>query len=167
MDSPYITDQQLLAALASTLRVDPATMPTAWLDGSGNGIVHDCNITAFQSVRAKLLARGFLDSQVLSWDRGVEFNRDIGIFWCLVRGAALHSYDFNAVKLLDRRKELDDAVVELNGTPQQPSDQPAVIGYGRLDEGGDRWRRGPHGRGCEPFFGGHGGCFGGDIMGGW
>lgn len=134
MPSTFITDADLKQYLADTLKVDMGTMPTAW-----GRIVTAANSAAFLDIRGGLIRRGYRAADILNWDRGAEFNRDIGLYWCLVRGAGLHGYDDRFIKCFDRRKELTEVLVELGGDPQPPTFDPSGVEHGDVETDNDRW----------------------------
>lgn len=131
---PFLTDAAMKQIVADSLKVEIATLPTVW-----DRIVTGANATAYLDVRGCLLRRGFEATEIDAWDRGAEFQRDLGLYWSLVRGAGLHGYDDRWVGKLDRRKELEDVLVETSGAPQAPSFDPTGIEHGNAMTDGDRF----------------------------
>jgi hypothetical protein len=76
-----------------------------------------------------------------AWDRGSEFETDIGLYWCLVKGAGLHGYDSTYIKLLDRRKELETVLLLDGSSLLETSTETGTPGYGNLDDTNDQFRR--------------------------
>lgn len=130
----FLTDAELKTSLAATLKVASGDLPAYW-----DTLVTECNSAAYLDVRGGLLQRGFTSTQVDAWDRGKEFQRDIGLYWLLVKGAGLHEYDQKFVMLLDRRKELQTVIVELNGESHTPAGDPPTARFNRFDTTNDQW----------------------------
>jgi hypothetical protein len=101
----FVTDAELQTALEAVLKVPPGSLAIVdsayWLT-----IIHDSNAAAYHDTIAVLLQRGLSLAQADTWFRGREFQLDIGLYWCLVKGGALHNYDDKFVTALDRRAEL-------------------------------------------------------------
>ena len=133
----FLTDTDFRQALADTLKMDVAKLGAYW-----DRQCKQAHESAYLDVRGALLARGFSASQADSWARGAEFERDIGLFWALVRGAGVHNYGSDFIDRLDRRAELMTVMVEVeSGAPQEPSGTPPRIDSGVLDTSEDRWTR--------------------------
>ena len=147
--TPFLTDAELTTALVNVLRQTEGTLPPAWGE-----IIAASNQSAYLDIRGALLSRGFEASQIDQWARGREFNLDIGLYWCLVKGAGLHGYDDRWAERLDRRKELYAVLVELStGTPQAPTGDPGGVSSGCIPvSAAERHRlRDFAGEGC-PFY---------------
>lgn len=123
----WITSAILKQALANMLHLEVASLGKQW-----DQIVADSNQSAFLDIRGILIMRGYTAQQVMGWDRGPEFQRDIGLFWCLVKGAGLHPYDDRFIKQLDRREEIRKPgfLVEINGITTNMNNQPQPIAGG-------------------------------------
>lgn len=142
----FLTDADVRLAVAGTLKVDPADLAGYWDD-----LIRQCHQSAYWDVRGALLQRGFTAAQVDAWDRGAEFERDLTIYWCLVRGGTLvPALSAEALDRLDRRAELAAVLVETAAAPQPPARTPGQIAAGVLadtytDAAGavrtDRWTR--------------------------
>lgn len=132
----------LRQTVAAALKVDPASLAPYW----DNEILR-CQESAYKDIRGALLTRGFLAPQVDAWDRGMEFERDLTLFWALARGYGGVPQDMTQLETLDRRKELLTVHVEIaGGTTQVPTASPGRISAGmieNLDADGncDRWTR--------------------------
>lgn len=122
----FITDTDLKARLASLLSIAPTTLATKW-----DVIVRDSNRSAYNEIVGVLLGRGFTLSQITSWARGAEFETDIGLFWCAIKGGGLEGYDDKFINRLDRRKELKEVDVVVAGVFIEPAD--SDIGTGDYD----------------------------------
>jgi hypothetical protein len=131
----FLPNAQLKTRLAAMLKYDEASLPDYW-----DVIIADANESAYGSIISHFLNRGFTQSQIDAWDQGEEYQRDIGLFWCLVKGGGLHNYDPTFVKLLDRRNELKEIQLETLGTPQEQEGVPDVISAGPLDTECDKYR---------------------------
>ena len=114
-----------------------------------DNIITDANNSAWEDIREKLGRRGFTETQIDTWDRSEEFNKDIGLYWCLVKGGVGHNYDDRFIRQLDRRAELETIQVTIAGAVVQPGDEDLdAVGHGKMlrnDEGIRRptgeWRK--------------------------
>jgi hypothetical protein len=104
-------------------------------------IISDSLNSAYLDIVSALMARGYTKAQVDAWDRGSEFETDIGLYWCLVKGAGLHGYDSTYIKLLDRRKELETVLLLDGSSLLETSTETGTPGYGNLDDTNDQFRR--------------------------
>lgn len=129
----FITDSQLLTRLAGVLKVDPEELPVQsayWLP-----IVSDSRKSAWNDILGQLVGvRGYSQSQVASWDRGSEIEIDLGLFWCLVKGAGLHEFNDTFIKHLDRREELKTMPITIGGVVVAPGGAQPNISYGSLTD---------------------------------
>lgn len=100
----FLTDEQL----ASFVKDHVAKGAGASLQANWTSIVSQANAAAYNEILAAFASRGFTKAQIDLWDRGAEFERDIGAWWALTHNAALFTDTYNAASLaaLDRRKEL-------------------------------------------------------------
>ncbi|MCX7664395.1 MAG: hypothetical protein N2112_02490 [Gemmataceae bacterium] len=131
----FLTDAELKTSLAATLKVDESSLAAYW-----DTLITECNQAAYLDVRGGIIQRGFSSAQADAWDRGKEFQRDIGLYWLLVKGAGLHEYDQKFIMLLDRREELKSVLIELaGGANQTPAGDPSTSIFNRLDTTNDRW----------------------------
>ncbi len=133
----FITDAQLTTALEACLKVTAGALAsTTW-----PAIVTASNLSAYQEIVGALTERGYTLTQIATWDRGGEFETDIGLFWCLTKGAGLHGNDPTFIFKLDRRAELKDVPVLLAGLEAAPG---TVVGFGVLDTTCDRFTKHTH-----------------------
>lgn len=125
---PYITDEALKDAVAAALNLaSAADLPDFWDD-----IVTNSNESAYQDIVRRLQARGYTLAQIDAWGSRIEFNRDIGLYWSLVKGAGTAGFDDKFIARLDRRLELDEVYVDV-----EDADGPQPIGHGRLSTADD------------------------------
>ncbi len=119
----FLTDADIKTALSALLKMAEAGLPDYW-----DVVITAAHTAAYQDILGGLMSRGFRKDQVDSWDRGGEFEKDISIFWCLARGGAYAEFGAEAVKALDRRKELATVLVFAGGVWIKPSgDQPGLV----------------------------------------
>jgi hypothetical protein len=131
----FLTDAELKASLAATLKVDSSSLAAYW-----DTLITECNQAAYLDVRGGIIQRGFTSTQADSWDRGKEFQRDIGLYWLLVKGAGLHEYDQKFVQLLDRRNELKSVLIEVaGGANQTPAGDPSTSIFTPFSTDNDAW----------------------------
>lgn len=131
MITPYIDNPELntiLTAALSRIELDAASQ-TNW-----DKIVSDSNEAAANDIVRVLVGRGFTKAQVDAWDSRKEFNRDLGLFWCLVKGGVKGNYDPEFIRMLDRRAELEAVVVTVDGAipVPEPDAVPQTIKRGML-----------------------------------
>jgi hypothetical protein len=96
----FISDATLSNALADVLQKSEP-LETFWAS-----IVTQSNLAAYQSIRDVMAARGFSPGQLAGWDRGIEFNTDIGLWWALQKGGTAKEFSDTFINSLDRRGEL-------------------------------------------------------------
>ncbi len=130
--STYLSDSDALDIIAGLLKSAGQTELLAdapyW-----ESLVSRCNNSAYQEVLGQLLMRGFTKAQVDAWDRRIEFQRDLMIFWSLPDGAALESFSDLFLRSKDRRKDLTSVQVFANGAyvnPQAGGSAPGVCSFG-------------------------------------
>lgn len=124
-----ISDTDLKQALADALGVaDVSGLAPKW-----SRIVADANRDAWRAIQRALGARGYSLTDIDAWDDSAEFNRDIGLFWCLTRGGGLNDFDDRNVNKLDRRKELETCQVVVGGAATFPGVASTTKQVGRGD----------------------------------
>jgi hypothetical protein len=113
----FISDEQLKAELSAVLHVIGQDMTSA----NWGPIVKTSNKAAYDAIQGALRGRGYTAAQILTWDRREEFNKHIGLYWCLVNGG----------------------VTSPHGDPIDPGDESVggAVGYGTLDTTDDRYTR--------------------------
>lgn len=112
----FNTASVIRTALAGVLKMKEGDMPSYY----ETHIPAALN-AAYYEVLGKLLARGFTQANILAFDRGAEFEKDIALFWCLVRSGAYAGFDGATLQALDRRKELETVLVFVSGVWIQPA----------------------------------------------
>ena len=134
----FISDDELFDLVAATLHKtvsDISRDAPFW-----RKIVVVANSKAYNEIVTRLAERGFTTKQISNWDRGIEFQRDIGRYWALNDGAGLGAYEDKFIDKFDRRKELSgegpnhiNAVSVLNASIfQHPSTDPIPLTTGAL-----------------------------------
>lgn len=128
----YLTDAAAMDEIAALLKAagkdDLLADAPYW-----ETIVSRCNLAAYQEVLGSLLQRGFTRAQVDAWDRRVEFQRDLMVYWALTDGGALESFSDLFVRAKDRRKDLLTVQVFAGGVYVNPLagvGGPGVCSYG-------------------------------------
>jgi hypothetical protein len=125
----FNTLSQLKKALSNLLQLaNDADLPEQY----GETIIEDSRRAANQEIYSVLLGRGYSDAQIEDWDRGIEFERDLALFWCLVKGGALVIED-TRMRALDRRKELQEVSVTVGGVLANAGDYSGVVSTGLLE----------------------------------
>lgn len=126
--STFNTAAQITTALTKVLKMASESDLAPYYTDEG-GLIDQSLAAANAEVVGRLLARGFRYAEdVLLWDRAAELEKDICLYWCLLRGGAYGSVDPLALKSLDRRAELDTILVTVNNVWVQPaSGQPGTI----------------------------------------
>lgn len=132
----YITDTALEQALAAHLKI--ASVDD--LPESSVVLLAECNLAGYGEIQSRLINRGFTQAQIDGWDRRVEFNRDISLFWLLVHAANLTADDL-WVNKLDRRAELDTVALTVGGIVVAPGETSGGFSAGRISTEGDRVTR--------------------------
>jgi hypothetical protein len=128
----YLADADALEGVARALKMESAsallTDAPYW-----EQLVADANAAAHQEVLGQLLQRGFTKAQADAWDRRVEFQRDLMMYWALTKGGALESFSDLFIRALDRRKDLLSVQVFIDGdfvNPLRGSSAPGVCSFG-------------------------------------
>ena len=122
----FLTDDDVRQSVAGLLKMDVAGLAGYW-----DRLVKECHASAYYDVRGILLQRGFTSAQVDTWDRGAEFERDLTLYWCMVRGGTIvPAASSEQLDRLDRRKELETVLVESAAAPQPPAHDPGRISHG-------------------------------------
>lgn len=131
---PYITDAVLSAASATSGQAaSAADLPAHWAAAVTRG-----NRMAYRRIRAVLLDRGFIDSQINAWDARVEWSETVGI-------NRVHWYatdDLEVRRLLNEElkellEQLAEEAIEIDGEVAFPDAANGRIGYGEYDEDED------------------------------
>ena len=118
MFAGFIDDPTLNTALQD-LRASNDHLKAYW-----NSIVTAANAKAYLTILTALQNRGWRYDVVNQWDRGVEFQRSIGIWYAIQEVASLapDKYSHVALTALDRREELKTTNLTINGVWQDPTE---------------------------------------------
>lgn len=132
----FTSTTTLKARLAGMLKIsDPDDLAAYWTD-----IVSDSLTAAYNEIRSALARRGYNTTQIAAWDRGSEFETDLGLFWCLTKGAGLGAPDGRWIEKLDRREELKTVDVTIDGEMVTPAGRPQ-INFGPLVDDTQTFKR--------------------------
>lgn len=123
----FNTTSQLKARVAAQLKKASTELADYW-----DTIVEDALNAAYNEIVTVLSSRGYSSAQIADWDRGGEFEKDIGLFWALTKGAGLTGEDDRWINKLDRRKELETVSVTIDGEVVDPATA-GDIGTGSMD----------------------------------
>jgi len=143
MPGPYITTDALKARLADFVQVSGGELVKGW-----ESIAADSLQAAYGEIVGTLAGRGYTLAQIDQWGRRFEFQIDLALWWCGVKGA-WDQGDVNptVLKELDRRAALQ--TVAVTGEEEAGILAPAAspVGGGPLDTKNDAffWRD-PYGR---------------------
>ena len=125
----FLTDNQILSSLGDLLKYNASNLPSYW-----TSIVAEQHAAAYGYMVSKLLARGYTQAQIVQWDQGPYYERQLSLFFTITDATATDSeYDPKTLMLRDVRKELDFVVIAVNGAFIQPAatgDEPGTIGMG-------------------------------------
>ena len=137
----FVTDTDVLQSLAEALHKDVGDLQPFWInyDSSGNivgGVVPQQHAAAYNEIFERLLRRGFTPAQIVTWDRGGEFELAIAVYLCLTHGGAADppQYDKALLDVLGQyRDKLDTLIVSSAGVWLVPGDTPGNIQFGPLE----------------------------------
>src|ERR1700674_3285704 len=91
------------------------------LESFWTSIVADALNESYADIISRLSARGFTPIQISQWDRGQEYQIDIGLFFCLTKGGATQeNVSADRFKVVDRREELCKVVFTIGGLETFP-----------------------------------------------
>lgn len=118
----------ILTALSAQLKINDQTI----LSPYWTAITTRAALFAQQEVYGRLLARGFrLAEDILPFDRLYEFTLDLGVWKSVMMGGLYANFDATALAALDRRAELAEVFVFVNGVWVQPAlGEPGVVNSG-------------------------------------
>jgi hypothetical protein len=131
MPGPWISNSRLRELTADAMSVVETTLTGRWTE-----LIDRSNKSAAFDIRAALIGRGFTDDQIEGWDRRVEFNEDLGLFWVFVRANLTGTYTDVMLNKLDRRKELKDMALTVDGVIITPGGGGGVGPDGTPIDGG-------------------------------
>lgn len=133
----FLPDAQIQPSVAAALHKPDWNTLTAGTTGAAPfwiQIVADAHVQAYNEIVTRLAARGYTLAQILTWDRGPEFEKSLTVFWALNNGAGLEALDDKFLARLDRRDELsgneqrgiEAVAVTAQGVPLIPAATGAV-----------------------------------------
>lgn len=136
----FVTDNDLTTVVVAALKKSLADLTTL-ANGDASywpTLISDANLAAYNEIVGRLVARGYLKTQIDTWDRGVEVQKKIGLYWSLVEGGALDGFDDKWTDKLERYflgpdNVLDTCVLTANGIVLDPAGSPGTIGTGALN----------------------------------
>jgi hypothetical protein len=107
-----------------------------------DSIIRQGQKSAYNEIVSAFAARGYTLAQITAWDRGEEFQLDIGAWWALKRLGVMHSDALGQANLdaLDRRPELHGkepdikpVVLTISGVVQEPLGTFGQPSFGPMD----------------------------------
>ena len=135
MPGPWVSTPDIRAKIADKFQIsDPSLMKIK------DTLIDDSSRAAALEIQSFWLVRGYTIAQIDTWDRRIEFNLDLAMFWTLTKASVSHGGDQNTINYLDRRKDLSDHLIfTIGGIPVQPgvSDQSNIasqVGWGRVGD---------------------------------
>lgn len=103
-------------------------------------IANAANTAAYWDIVGAFMERGYSRSVIDQWDRGEEFQRSIGLWWCLETGLSQDTQSYHPEALteykLDRRPELRNmpnkpgVILTVNGLFVKPDTTLGQASYG-------------------------------------
>jgi hypothetical protein len=129
----YLSDVDILAYLTVVLmkNTNASELPPGTSDG-----VTVANARGYGDILTIMQERGFLKSQIDLWDRAVEFNRDLAIYWLMIDQVNTETGDVWPLKY-DRRKELKTVSFTVAGALQNVQNGQQRVGFGPIRNCGD------------------------------
>jgi hypothetical protein len=111
----FINSATLTSAVQDVLQKSE-TLESFW-----TSIITAALSESYNDIVSVMTARGYSPGQLLSWDRGIEFQTDLGIFWALAKGRVTQEVTAEKLKELDRRQELRIVVFTIAGLIVAPA----------------------------------------------
>lgn len=132
----FITTAELETEIAAALKLAAAAdLQTFW-----DTVIARVNVSAYQEIVGQLIRRGYTKAVIDTWDRGAEFQRDLGLYFAFTSPQGAGAFDTKTLAQWDRRKELETVIVFVSGAPVKPTDPNSateVVGFGdRVETGG-------------------------------
>ena len=140
----FLQDAQLQTYVAGILKkqgIDLTTLangnPSYW-----PSLITQSNSSAWGEIQSRLIGRGWTPAQILTWDRGIETQYNIGTWFALSFGGMLDGFNALFIDTLKRYFDGSDSVLSTvlltaNSVWQVPMDTPGTIGTGQLDTNND------------------------------
>jgi hypothetical protein len=134
----FITDSQLLDLIAAALKVGGGQAALVATAPYWSTLASEANTAAYNEIVARLTARGFTPAQIAAWDRGAEFQKNIGLYWALVKGGALDGFDDRFIRALNQYvADVRDVLVTNGGVWQVTGDTPGTVSTGAFTGSND------------------------------
>lgn len=95
-------------------------------------IITDSNQSATNEIYSALLDRDYAFGDAQGWDRAIEFNTDLALYWALTKGGATGDFEDKFINALDRRAELKTCAVTVGGILVRPG---VLTSRGRVSSG--------------------------------
>lgn len=112
----WITNADLTETVANAIGQISADFDSKW-----TALISKANTDAYYFTLRKLFERGYSKANIDAWPENATFNRDIGLLFALQRGGVLSTFSDTFIRSIDRRKELDEALLfDSEGTPIFP-----------------------------------------------
>jgi hypothetical protein len=147
----FLSDALLLNDLADTLQKEQGTLQPFY-----GSILSQEHAKAYNWLVSALLKRGFLLSQIVAWDMGPYYERDLTLYQTLRRTAALQAVDDRLLLTLDSRKEVEGMeCLAIAGVFQTPAGTAGQVGIGDMDTSDDIFVLGPSNPGFRDSAGGN------------
>ena len=116
----FVTNAAVLAVLERMLKVQSGS--TATIAPYWDPLVIVANTQAYGEILMAFQKRGYTTAQIDQWDRGAEIQTDQALFFAFMKGAGLHTFNDVAILVLDRRKELEEMPLTIDGVVVDPDD---------------------------------------------
>jgi len=138
----FATDDQLKSYLKDVM----AKQPAAALLPHWDQIVTRSNISAYNDIVSRFARRGYSKAQIDRWDRGLEYQLDIGVWYCLQKLATMQpEYHTQSLQWFDRRMEISGNEIQgltlepliVNGEIVTPDKKYGQVSTGEFDATSD------------------------------
>lgn len=126
----FTTDAVIKSDVAAALKLASVSDLPDWWDD----VIERCHTAAYQEIVGAMLGRGFTKAQVDAWDRGVEFERTLALYFVFTSPQGAGNFDIQAVKLWDRREDLQTTLIYASGSWTSPGESPGTVGIGRVSD---------------------------------
>jgi len=127
--------------IATHLRDFLAKKTTGTISSRWDGIIVRATGKAKSDIIKVLRSTGFSTAQITQWDYLSEHHSQQSMYWCLIYGTALHNLEYNTVKALDCRKDLQDFdTLDAGGEELTPAAEENMTQVGLQDFSGFDFR---------------------------
>lgn len=128
----WVTADGLRPKLADLIKVEP-TAPEVTPGGVWETVLVDAVSGARADIQSVLYSRGYSRQQLESWPDLEAVHSDQALYWCCIRGAAIHPIEEKVMLELDRREWLLTAVVtDAAGDPAVVGSASDRVGFGPI-----------------------------------